>query len=273
MPISFNSGYSENTGGGNSPSLGSAIPFLDPVVQAATDIYTTERTNKTNKQIADAANALSAQQAKEQMAFQENMSNSAYQRAMADMKQAGLNPILAYSQGGASTPSGAQGSVTTAKMERPNIRVGMADAYAKSQAVSQANETRKLTVQQTSATAAQAMKANTEAQKVAYDAERSRNALAAEMPEAKARAFRAKTQNEFDQKYRDLELGSNLIRNGLSTANEAKDLVNPLGILGKMLRGSKSRMGNTSAYSQEKPIPSFNPASNDQITEAFKGLY
>lgn len=56
------------------------------------------------------ANWNNAVMAQGQRDWQQYMSNTSYQRAVKDMQLAGLNPMLAYQQGGASTPSGGVGA-------------------------------------------------------------------------------------------------------------------------------------------------------------------
>jgi hypothetical protein len=60
------------------------------------------------------ANSANAAQARAQQEFQASQTGTSYQRGVADMKAAGLNPMLAYSQGGASSGSGAQATMGNA---------------------------------------------------------------------------------------------------------------------------------------------------------------
>nr|QJB19399.1 MAG: DNA pilot protein [Microvirus sp.]QJB19653.1 MAG: DNA pilot protein [Microvirus sp.] len=134
--------------------------------------------NDANRANARDANAASQSNAREQMAFQERMSNSAYQRAMGDMKQAGLNPMLAYSQGGASAPSGAAGNVTTPNYQDPlgpAVASGF-DASQKSQITKNANDQLKLNQ---TAQASQALVQTAQAEQLAQSAktEATRRAL------------------------------------------------------------------------------------------------
>lgn len=90
---------------------------------------------------------------REQMDFQERMRSTAFQTAVADLKAAGLSPVLAYGNP-AATPSGAQ---TTGI---PNI---FGEAVSSALAARNARQQNKLLSEQTSATAAQADAARAQA--------------------------------------------------------------------------------------------------------------
>lgn len=67
-----------------------------------------------NAQQAELSRNFSAEQAAVNRDFQERMSNTQYQRAVQDMKAAGLNPALAYSNMKTNAPSGSAASGSAA---------------------------------------------------------------------------------------------------------------------------------------------------------------
>jgi len=72
-----------------------------PLINVAGNIIGGNSARKAQRE----ANATNIQLQQEQLAWQEKMANTEWQRGKADMIAAGFNPMLAFSQGGASSPN------------------------------------------------------------------------------------------------------------------------------------------------------------------------
>lgn len=104
--------------------LAAAVPALAGAYGQALGTYGQQEANRSNTALTHQSWNVQSNEARIQREWEEKMSNSAYQRATDDMKKAGINPMVAFQQGGASTPSGAMAGVN-APQRQENILAGL----------------------------------------------------------------------------------------------------------------------------------------------------
>lgn len=135
--------------------VATAFSPVAPFVSAAANFIGGSMTNSANQA-----------QAQANRDFQAGQSATSYQRAVADMQAAGLNPMLAYSQGGASTPSG---STATMVNPVPEATKSFESNRLNTQELQNMKATEELTKAQKIQSIAQAQQAASQAAKNAND--------------------------------------------------------------------------------------------------------
>lgn len=110
----LNNNASASANSDSALAQGDLNKFLDSI--SRTESEQLDKNMAFNAHQAELTRQFNAQESQKLRDWQERMSNTSYQRAMKDMAQAGLNPILAFQNGGASTPSGSSASSSNASM-------------------------------------------------------------------------------------------------------------------------------------------------------------
>lgn len=94
----------------------------------AGSIWSTHKNNKLQYKMFQEANAFNSAEAEKQRNWEADMANTAHQREVADLQNAGLNPVLSAGGNGATTPSGSSASSAGTPSTMPLLNDPMAFA-------------------------------------------------------------------------------------------------------------------------------------------------